>query len=62
MKNDITFTYDELRTLCWMCQNEAAHIAVQEHHKSLDTNAAYQRLLSISHKAYNKIKEIDDEY
>lgn len=61
MKDEMTFTADELRTLCWMCQAEAAHMAVREHHKSLDTNSTYQRILSISHKAYAKLTEMDEE-
>jgi hypothetical protein len=51
------FTTDELRTLCVMCQNEAAHIAVREldKHKNLKENATYQRILSISKKAYAEL-------
>lgn len=48
------FTTDELRTLCWMCQNEAAHIAVREQ-QNLKENATYQRILSISKKAYSEL-------
>lgn len=54
-------TTDELRTLCCICQNEAAHIAVREHHKKLDENQTYQRILSISKKAYKALIERDFE-
>lgn len=49
------FTTEELRTLCYVCQNEAAHIAVRAHHKGLKENATYQRILSISKKAYSEL-------
>ena len=49
------FTTEELRTLVWMCQNEAAHIAVRTHHKDLKENETYQRILSISKKAYSEL-------
>lgn len=61
MKEEIAFTADELRTLCCICQEKAAHMAVREHHKSLDTNAVYQRVLSISHKAYAMLIAMDEE-
>ena len=54
------FTTEELRTLCWMCQKEAAHIAVREHHKNLKENTTYQRILSISKKAYSELIKRDN--
>lgn len=53
-------TTEELRTLCWMCQNEAAHIAVRKNHKNLNENETYQRILSISKKAYSELIERDN--
>ena len=61
MNTNCMLTVDELRTLCCMCQEKAAYMAAREHHKNLDTNAVYQRVLSISHKAYEKLIEIDQE-
>ena len=55
------FTTDELRTICYMCQNEAARIAVRKHHKNLENNATYQRILSISKKAYSELIDRDFE-
>ena len=49
------FTTEELRTLVWMCQNEAAKIALRKHHKDLKENETYQRILSISKKAYSEL-------
>ena len=54
------FTTDELRTICYMCQNEAAHIATRQHHKNLNENATYQRILSISQKAYAELIKRDN--
>lgn len=54
------FTTDELRTICWMCQNEAAHIAVRKHHKDLEQNETFQRINSISKKAYSELIKRDN--
>lgn len=55
------FTTEELRTIVWMCQNETAHIAVRTHHKDLKENETYQRIISISRKAYYELisREVD---
>ena len=51
------FTTEELRTIVWLTQNEAAHIAVREHHKNLDKNETYQRIVSINKKAHNELTD-----
>ena len=51
------FTTEELRTIVWMCQNEAAQIALRAHHKDLKENETYQRILSISKKAYSELTD-----
>ena len=56
MKN---LTTDELRTICWMCEKEAAHIALQElkKHNNPSDNETRQRIISISKKAYAELIE-----
>ena len=51
------FTNDELRTLCWMCENEAAHIAMKELKKGNkpSDNKTRQRIISIYNKAYSEL-------
>lgn len=58
---NLFLTTDELRTLCLMCQKEAAQIAVREHHKNLRENETYQRILSISRKAYGELIDRGNE-
>lgn len=55
------FTTDELRTICWMCQNEAAHIMnVSVNKKIAQGSKAYKRIISISKKAYSELIKRDN--
>lgn len=61
------FTNDELRTMCWMCESKGAEI--QKRHRvayiqgdektpvseMLRNDKTYQRILSISRKAYAEL-------
>lgn len=53
------FTTDELRTLCNLCEKEAAHIAMRELKKGKNPpdNKTRQRIISISKKAYAELIE-----
>ena len=52
-----SFTTEELRTICWMCENEAAHIALEEikKHKNPSDNKKRERIISISKIAYAEL-------
>lgn len=54
MKN---LTKDELRTLCWMCEKEAARIALEEleNHRKPSDSKTRQRVIAISKKAYAEL-------
>lgn len=55
-------TTEELRTIVWMCQNQAAQIARRDstHGKRVEENATYQRIISISKKAYSELIRRDN--
>lgn len=57
------FTKEELRTICWMCEKEAAHIAMLElkKHNNPSENKQRQRIISISKKAYTELIERGEE-
>lgn len=57
-------TTEELRTICWMCEKEAAHIAIDEikKHKKPSENETRQRIISISKKAYAELIERDSNH
>lgn len=51
------FTTEELRTLVWMCQCQAAKVALKDLEKSRkpSEDPTHQRILSISKKAYAEL-------
>ena len=51
------FTTDELRTIVWMCQNQAAAVALRDlkNHKKPSENKNRQRIIAISKKAYEEL-------
>lgn len=51
------FTTEELRILCWMCEKEAARIAMDELKKGNkpSDNATRQKIISIGKKAYGEV-------
>ena len=55
------FTTEELRSIMAMAQEKAAHIAVEAHYnaKKLESDATYQKYLSITRKAYVELIDRD---
>lgn len=51
------FTTKELRTIVWMCQNQAAQVALSDlkNGKKPSEDPTHQRILAISKKAYSEL-------
>lgn len=51
------FTKDELRTLMWMCQNQAAQVAMRDlkNGKNPSEDWRHQRIIEISKKVYAEL-------
>lgn len=53
----LDFTTEELRTLVWMCQNQAAQVCMRGLKKGRkpEEDPVYNRILEISKKAYSEL-------